>query len=70
VGSRVISASKFKCAPHGTVNRPRKKSTSSGVGGWEDAAFEGCVTETSWPGTWWMWELEELKYFVAMCWHA
>lgn len=25
--------------------------------------------QNSWPDTWWMWELEELKCFVAMCWH-
>lgn len=28
------------------------------------------MAENSWPDTWWMWELEELKCFVAMCWHV
>lgn len=55
---------------HSARNRPSKNPHNLMWVGRKNAAFESGMTDNSWPDTWWMRELKELKCFVAMCWHV
>lgn len=61
------SVSKFKCVPW-CKKWAQQKSQSSAVGGYKNASSVRDVNENPCPGTW-VQELQDLRCFVAACWH-